>query len=82
MDVNFKSRIFVLTNQNIQILKNLPAKFRCPKCPPQNFCPRGPTLDYIIDFEDIDGFVNFKQLPQKIIIKYSQLKNTEQPIKF
>lgn len=69
-DVNFKKRIFVLTTHRILILKNLPNRLRCPTCPDYKFCPRGPITEYAIHFPDIETIINFKQLPQKLVIKY------------
>ena len=69
-DVNFKKRIFVLTTHRILILKNLPARLRCPTCPEYKFCPRGPITEYAIHFPEIETIINFKQLPQKLVIKY------------
>jgi len=68
----FKNRLIVLTNQGILIMKNLPngSKEKCPKCPPQAFCPRGPKCLNSIRYEDVKSVINFPQLPQKLVIIY------------
>ena len=36
------SRLFIITNKGIQILKDIPKAKECPDCDDQEFCPRGP----------------------------------------
>jgi hypothetical protein len=43
---NWLNRLFVLTNQGIQVMKNIPLKNRCTKCQPHLFCPQGPRPIY------------------------------------
>ena len=84
-DVDFIKRMFLVTNIGILILKEVrflqrkkgkPEEWeekKCEnKCPPHSFCPRGPTKEILIKFEEIESIINFPQLPQKLVILYTK----------
>ena len=52
-DGQFRRRIFVITNHGIQVLREIALEERCEKCPPHNFCPRGPVQEFVIKLTDI-----------------------------
>lgn len=62
-DNNFNRRLFVVTNQGIQVLCDIPDVIKCLKCPPNKFCPRGPLQEFCIRFSDIERVINFPQMP-------------------
>lgn len=71
----FYNRLFVLTSKGIHLMKNLPAgpgSLKCSSCPNSAFCPAGPSKDEFISFERIQAVINFPQLPQKMVIKYTK----------
>lgn len=55
----FVKRLFVLTNEGIHVMKYIKPDLRCQDCAPHVFCPRGPTHDFIIRYEQIRTIVGF-----------------------
>lgn len=47
----WRKRTIVLTNKGIYFL--IPAKNQCSLCPPENFCPKGPSFDFSIEYEKV-----------------------------
>tara|TARA_B110000285_G_scaffold231585_1_gene300625 strand:- start:812 stop:1483 length:672 start_codon:yes stop_codon:yes gene_type:complete len=73
-DPNFVQRLFVLTNNGIQIMKTVPKSMQCSNCPADKFCPTGPIQDFCIRFANIETIVNFPQMPQRLVIRFKELK--------
>lgn len=72
-DPNFVQRLFVLTNNGIQIMKTIPKSMQCSNCPVYKFCPTGPIQDFCIRFANIETIINFPQMPQKLVIRFKEL---------
>jgi hypothetical protein len=66
----YVKRILVVTNCGLVVMKDIEASLRCPDCEPSKFCPRGPTIDFAIRYDQIDTIVSFPLIPQKVAIKF------------
>jgi hypothetical protein len=62
-DPNFVPRILILTSQELKVMKDIPKKYKCSKCPSFALCPTGPYVDFSIKLENIETLINFPQLP-------------------
>jgi hypothetical protein len=69
-NVNFLNRLFTLSNQGIQVMKNIDRGDRCPTCQDFAFCPKGPAPIYQVGKEAIECVVQFPQMPQKLVLIY------------
>lgn len=70
-NAGYSVRLLVVTNQGVQILRKGPAP-DCTRCPPQNFCPRGPSQERCIQYQDIKTIISHPQIPQKITILFHE----------
>jgi len=70
-NAGYSVRLLVVTNQGVQILRKGPAA-DCKRCPPQNFCPRGPSQERCIQYQDIKTIISHPQIPQKITILFHE----------
>jgi len=67
-DMHFLYRIFVLTNEGFVILRRITKEFRCKKCEPKAFCPRGPLVQLKVEYKEIETIFSFPQIPQKVVL--------------
>ena len=51
--------MIIITNEGIQIIKEIPDELKCEDCAEFNFCPRGPVQDFCIKYSAIETIVNF-----------------------
>lgn len=66
----FVKRIVAVTNLGIMIFKDVDAEIKCPDCPASRLCPRGPTQDFNIPYNQIIALMTFPQIPQKLVLKF------------
>lgn len=57
----WEKRTYAFTTTDLYILVP-PSSSPCKICPPENFCPDGPTLQYKVAFEDICLAISFKKV--------------------
>jgi hypothetical protein len=65
----FTKLMFILTSRKIYIL-NPSSSPPCPMCGPERFCPSGPTLKTVINYEDIRLIVRFVGMPQMLGLEF------------
>lgn len=65
----FSKLLFILTSRKIYIL-NPSSSPPCPMCGPERFCPSGPTLKTVINYEDIRLIIRFVGMPQMMGLEF------------
>ena len=55
-------------------MKTIPKTLQCSNCPVYKFCPTGPIQDFCIRFANIETIINFPQMPQKLVIRFKELR--------